>query len=82
VVPESPTTQDSSVEEQQQPGDQDTEDKTNEEHPPPSDTEASMGKSGTPETSRIATTFKDRRVKMGRGRNGLHNWVAPYPSWV
>jgi hypothetical protein len=40
VVPEIPTAQDSPVEEQQQPGDQDTEDKTNEEHPPPSDTEA------------------------------------------
>jgi hypothetical protein len=40
VVPESPTAQDSPIEEQQQPGDQDTEDKTNEEHPPPSDTEA------------------------------------------
>jgi hypothetical protein len=40
VVPESPTAQDSPAEEQQQPGDQDTEDKTNEEHPPPSDTEA------------------------------------------
>jgi hypothetical protein len=38
VIPESPTAQDSSVEEQQQPGDHDTEDKTNEEHPPPSDT--------------------------------------------
>jgi hypothetical protein len=34
--------QDSPAEEQQQPGDQDTEDKTNEEHPPPSDTEAEM----------------------------------------
>jgi hypothetical protein len=32
--------QDSLAEEQQQPEDQDTEDKTNEEHPPPSDTEA------------------------------------------
>jgi hypothetical protein len=40
VVPESPTAQDLPVEEQQQPGDQDTEDKTNEEHPSPSDTEA------------------------------------------
>jgi hypothetical protein len=40
VVPESPTTQDSPAKEQQQPGDHDTEDKTNEEHPPPSDTEA------------------------------------------
>jgi hypothetical protein len=40
VVPESPTAQDSSAEEQQQPGDQDTKDKTNEEHPPPSDTKA------------------------------------------
>jgi hypothetical protein len=40
VVPESPTAQDSPAEEQQQPGDQDTEDKTNEEHPPPSDNEA------------------------------------------
>jgi hypothetical protein len=38
VVPESPTTQDSPVEEQQQP--EDHEDKTNEEHPLPSDTEA------------------------------------------
>jgi hypothetical protein len=37
VVPESPTAQDSSVEEQQ-PEDHNTEDKTNEEHPPPSDT--------------------------------------------
>jgi hypothetical protein len=40
VVPESPTAQDSPAEEQQQPGDHDTQDKTNEEHPPPSDTEA------------------------------------------
>jgi hypothetical protein len=40
VVPESPTAQDSPTEEQQQPGGHDTEDKTNEEHPPPSDTEA------------------------------------------
>jgi hypothetical protein len=40
MVPESPTAQNSPIEEQQQPGDQDTEDKTNEEHPPPSDTEA------------------------------------------
>jgi hypothetical protein len=40
VVLDSPTAQDSLTEEQQQPGDQDTEDKTNEEHPPPSDTEA------------------------------------------
>jgi hypothetical protein len=39
VIPESPTAQDSPAEEQQQPGDHDTEDKTNEEHPPPSDTE-------------------------------------------
>jgi hypothetical protein len=40
VVPESPTAQDLLAEEQQQPGDHDTEDKTNKEHPPPSDTEA------------------------------------------
>jgi hypothetical protein len=40
VIPEGPTAQDSPAEEQQQPGDQDTEDKTNEEHPPPSDTES------------------------------------------
>jgi hypothetical protein len=39
VVPESPTAQDTPVEEQQQPEDHDTEDRTNEEHPPPSDTE-------------------------------------------
>jgi hypothetical protein len=32
--------QDSPAEEQQQPGDHDTKDQTNEEHPPPSDTEA------------------------------------------
>jgi hypothetical protein len=38
VVPESPTAQDSPTEEQQ-PEDHGTEDKTNEEHPPPSDTE-------------------------------------------
>jgi hypothetical protein len=40
VIPESPTAQDSPAEEQQQLGDHDTEDKTNEEHPPPSDTES------------------------------------------
>jgi hypothetical protein len=40
VVPVSPTAQDSPAEEQQQPGGHDTEDKTDEEHPPPSDTEA------------------------------------------
>jgi hypothetical protein len=40
VVPESPTAQDSPTEEQQQPGGHDMEDKTDEEHPPPSDTEA------------------------------------------
>jgi hypothetical protein len=39
VVPESPTAQDMPAEEQQ-PGDHDTEDKSNEEHPPPSDTES------------------------------------------
>jgi hypothetical protein len=38
VVPESPTAQDSPAEEQQ-PEDHNTEDKTNDEHPPPSDTE-------------------------------------------
>jgi hypothetical protein len=38
VVPESPMAQDSSPDEQQ-PEDHNTEDKTNEEHPPPSDTE-------------------------------------------
>jgi hypothetical protein len=38
VVPKSPTAQDSPTEEQQQPGDHDTKDKTDEEHPPPSDT--------------------------------------------
>jgi hypothetical protein len=38
VVPESPTVQDTLVVEQQ-PEDLDTEDRTNEEHPPPSDTE-------------------------------------------
>jgi hypothetical protein len=40
VVLESPTAQDSPAEEQQQLKDHETEDKTNEEHPPPSDTEA------------------------------------------
>jgi hypothetical protein len=40
VVPESPTAQDSPAEEQQQSGDHDTEDKTDEENPLPSDTEA------------------------------------------
>jgi hypothetical protein len=39
VVPQSPTAQDTPAEEQQQPEDHDTEDRTNEEHPPPSDTE-------------------------------------------
>jgi hypothetical protein len=39
VILESPTAQDSPAEEQQQLEDHDTEDKTNEEHPPPSDTE-------------------------------------------
>jgi hypothetical protein len=38
VVPESPTAQDSPAKEQQ-PEDHGTEDNTNEEHPPPSDTE-------------------------------------------
>jgi hypothetical protein len=38
VVPESPTAQDSPAEEQQ-PEDHNTEDRTNKEHPPPSDTE-------------------------------------------
>jgi hypothetical protein len=40
VIPESPIAQDSPAEEQQQSKDHDTEDKTNEEHPPPSDTES------------------------------------------
>jgi hypothetical protein len=39
MVPESPMAQDSPAEEQQQPGDHGTEDKTDKEHPPPSDTE-------------------------------------------
>jgi hypothetical protein len=40
VIPESPIAQDSPAEEQKQPGDHDTEDKTNEEHPPLSDIES------------------------------------------
>jgi hypothetical protein len=40
VIPGSPTAHDLPAEEQQQPGDHDTEDKTNEEHPPPSNTES------------------------------------------
>jgi hypothetical protein len=40
VVLESPTAQDTPAEEQQQPGDHDTEDKTNEEHPSPSNIES------------------------------------------
>jgi hypothetical protein len=40
VVPENPTAQDSPAEEQQQSEDHDREDKTNEEHPPLSNTEA------------------------------------------
>jgi hypothetical protein len=40
VISESPAAQDSPVEEQQQSRDHDTEDKTNKEHPPPSDTES------------------------------------------
>jgi hypothetical protein len=40
MVPESPTAQDSPAEEQQQLGDHNTEDKTDKEHPPPSNTEA------------------------------------------
>jgi hypothetical protein len=40
VVPESPMAQDTPAEEQQQPGDHDTEDNTNEEHPCPSDKES------------------------------------------
>jgi hypothetical protein len=39
VVPESPTAQDSPVEEEQQPKDHDIQDKANEEYPPPSDVE-------------------------------------------
>jgi hypothetical protein len=39
MVPENPTAQDTPAEEQQQLEDHNTEDKTNEEHPPPSDTE-------------------------------------------
>jgi hypothetical protein len=38
VVPESPTAQDTLAEEQQPPEDRNTKDKTNEEHPRPSDT--------------------------------------------
>jgi hypothetical protein len=39
VVPESPIARGLPTEEQQQPGGHDTKDKTDEEHPPPSDTE-------------------------------------------
>jgi hypothetical protein len=39
VIPESPTAQDKPAEEQQQLEDHNIEDKTNKEHPPPSDTE-------------------------------------------
>jgi hypothetical protein len=39
VVPESPTTQGSPTEEQQQPKDEDVKDKANEEYPPPSNNE-------------------------------------------
>jgi hypothetical protein len=34
------------------------------------------GESGTPETSRIATTSKDPRMEMGRDQNGFHSRVA------
>jgi hypothetical protein len=40
VVPQSPIARGSPTEEQQQPGGHDTKNKTDEEHPPPSDTEA------------------------------------------
>jgi hypothetical protein len=39
MVPENPMAQDTPAEEQQQLEDHNTKDKTNEEHPPPSDTE-------------------------------------------
>jgi hypothetical protein len=45
------------------------------------DLKTQEGEGRTSKTSRIATTFKDPRVEMGRDRNGLHSWVAPYPSW-
>jgi hypothetical protein len=53
VVPESPTTQDSPTEEQQQLEDQDTEDKTNKEHPPLSNTEAEKMYRGADEVESV-----------------------------
>jgi hypothetical protein len=55
VVPESPTAQDSPAEEQQQPGDHDTEDKANEEHPPLSDAEAEKMYRDTDEVESFGT---------------------------
>jgi hypothetical protein len=34
----------------------------------------------TPEASRIVAVIEDPGVEMGRNRNGLHSWIAPYSS--
>jgi hypothetical protein len=56
VVPESSTAQDSPAEEQQ-PEDHDTEDKCNEEHPPPSDTESEKMYRDTDEVESFGAEF-------------------------
>jgi hypothetical protein len=74
VVPESPTAQDSPAEEQQQPGDHDTEDKTDEVYPPPSDTETEKMYRDADEVESIGA---ESLILAGRLRALLEHWASP-----
>jgi hypothetical protein len=78
VVPESPTAQDTLAEEQQQPGDHDTEDKTDKGHPPPSDTEAEKMYRDADEVESFGA---ESPILTGRLRALLEHLGIPIAPW-
>jgi hypothetical protein len=78
VVPKSPMAQDSPTEEQQQPGDHNTEDKTNEEHPPPSDTE---DKKMYPDADEVESFGAESPILTGRLRALLEHLGITTAPW-
>jgi hypothetical protein len=74
VGPESPMAQDSPAEEQQQPEDHDTEDKTNEEHPRPSDTE---DEKMYRDADKMESFGAESLILAGRLRLCWSTWASP-----
>jgi hypothetical protein len=80
VVPESPTAQDSSAGEQQ-PEDHGTEDKTNEEHPPPNDTKPEKMLPGTgSRKSRVQGEWSSRPSQRFSSNPGSSADTRDHPS--